>query len=595
MDGAHVWQLPLYHPESPWRHQWKKIVPLLGPALMEAKKRGGHNVKFDTRWLRHFGCHVVPTFCTIVMAALLDENRPKGLKPLAQQILGADPWGIDTKDLLTTPLDEVLVYNGLDTWHDMRLYFIFRKQMMERKRIARLFVHLMMPAVQELVDVERRGVYVDTERLMLNRADVEGKLQAVEELLMKHVPEDKPYPVNFNRSNFLVWWLYEHLKLPVLARGKTKDDGRAGDPSCAEAVMMMLAEDHEVPGLMLERTKWYKMISSFFGPYAEQLDVEHRIHTTFKPWGTVTGRLSSGKEDEEKITAKAQTRGVNLQQVPRDKLVRGVFGAPPGSSFVEADYSQIELRLAAFLANEPTMLHLYATGQDIHMAMAMRMTGKPASQITAEERKRAKAVNFGFLYGMGWHKFIQTAWSNYGLHVNEVEARGARKAFFDEFNRLPAWHSRQRQFATKYGYVTTPMGRVRHLPDIYSPDEGVRAEAERQAINSPVQGFASDMALLSLSLVSRQFKRVGLAGHPVGTVHDAVNFEIPNDELTRALPIIKRTMENLPLQRLFGIQLSVPIVADLKIGRHWGGATEVPAPLIHDRTQLRGWLKEHAA
>src|ERR1044072_2813306 len=136
------------------------------------------------------------------------------------------------------------------------------------------------------------------------------------------------------------------------------------------------------------------------------------MHYVFKPWGTVTGRMASGKELAKKIPASKQCRGVNLQQVPRGDLTRGIFGAPPGSYFVEFDYSQIELRIAAFLAQETTMLHLYATGQDIHMTMAMTMTGKPAELVTKEERKKAKAVNFGFLYGMGARKFIQTAREN---------------------------------------------------------------------------------------------------------------------------------------------------------------------------------------
>jgi DNA polymerase I-like protein with 3'-5' exonuclease and polymerase domains len=507
------------------------------------------------------------------------------------------------------PIAEVLEYNGLDTWHTMRLYLLFRDQLKQLPRTLRLFQHLMMPTVQALVHVERRGVYVHKEKLKKNWAIANENLAGIEKQLLEWVPEGELGHVNFNPSNFLRWWLFDHLNFPVLARGKSKEDGSSGDPSCAEAVMMSLAELESerledpladpphinIPALMLQRTEWYKMGSSFFGPYTAQADSNSRIHTTFKPWGTVTGRMSSGKEDHEKLTGRRQVRGVNLQQVPRDKLVRGVFGAPPGSSFVEADYSQIELRLAAFLAREPTMLRLYATGQDIHMAMAMRMTGKPQSAVTSEERKRAKAVNFGFLYGMGWAKFMMTAWTNYGLRVTESEARAFRTAFFSEFNKLPAWHAKQRRLANANGRVETPMGRIRHLPDIHSPDEGVRAEAERQAINSPVQALASDMALLSMVHVNKRFKSLGITGHPIGLVHDAVNYEVPNDQLTQALPIIKDTMENLPLRKLFGINLDVPIIADLKVGDSWGGATEIPADVLAidsvSNVKLAEWLR----
>lgn len=588
MDGAVVYEVPLFHPQSPWRKLWQQIIAFITRHLIRAPRRVAHNAKFDTRWMQHFGDEgLVPTFDTIIAAALLDENRPKGLKPLAQQILGADPWGIDTRNLLTTPLPEILEYNGLDTWHTMRLYLVFREQLSGSPRTSKLFIHLMMPLVQELTYVERAGVYVDPEVLATNHAVARSELEAVTAALMEWVPDRDAWPdnikeVNFNASNFARWFLFEYLGLPVLARGKTKDDGSPGAPSMAEAIMMELAEIHDVGKLMGTRALWYKRVTGFFEPYEELLDENSRLHTSFKPWGTVTGRLSSGKEDAEKITAKGDIRGVNLQQVPRDKILRGVFGAPPGSSFVEADYSQVELRVAAFLAREETMLHLYATGQDIHMAMAIRMTGKPASAVTYEERKAAKAVNFGFLYGMGWAKFISTAWANYSLRVTEDEAKLFRTSFFDQFPQLPLWHRKQRRLAREYKRVETPMGRIRHLPDIDSPHEDVRAEAERQAINSPVQAFASDMAALSMVRIARQFRRAGLTGHPVGLVHDAVNFEIPNDELRVALPIIKDTMENLPLRRLFGIVLDVPIVADVKVGTHWGGAREIPVDEIYD-------------
>jgi DNA polymerase I-like protein with 3'-5' exonuclease and polymerase domains/uracil-DNA glycosylase len=610
-DTPHVWALPLFHPESPWKTVWERILRWLAKWLCLVPKRIAHNAKFDTRWLVHFGMpNLKPTFDTIIATSLLDENRQKGLKPLAQQLLGADPWGIDTKDLLTTPLAQVLDYNGLDTWHTLRLWMLFRKQLKAQPRVANLFMHLMMPAIQELVHVERRGVYVDQSRLVDNWSQVRGTLAGIESLLMEHVPDADDVPaklkhkktgeinVNWNASNFLRWFLFTYLELPVMARGKMKDDGSPGDPSCAEDIMMALAPQSPVAKLLVERVEWNKYDTAFFKPYSDQLitSPDGRIRTVFKPWGTVTGRLSSGKEDKEKVTGRAQLRGVNLQQVPRNKLVRGVFGAGPGWAFVEADYSQIELRLAAYLARERTMLQLYATGQDIHMAMAMRMTGKPAHLVTAEERKRAKAVNFGFLYGMGWMKFIMTAFSNYGLIVTEEESKAFRTSFFDQFPGLMPWHAKQRKLAYEHKRVETPMGRIRHLTDMDSPNHEVRAEAERQAINSPVQGFASDMALLSMVHTARLFRKHGIEAYPIGAVHDAVNFEIRIDDLPTALPLIKETMENLPLEKLFGINLDVPIIADLKVGSHWGGATEVPADLLSPNRRanvnLRNWLQD---
>jgi uracil-DNA glycosylase family 4 len=619
MSTAHTYNIPLYHPESWFRRQWRSIIRHIVKAMRRCPRRIAHNAKYDTKWMQHFAKDekFTATFDTIIAAALLEENRPKGLKPLGQMILGAEPWGIDTNDLLNTPLDQVLDYNGLDTWHTLRLYFVFKAQLLEQPRLARLFKHLSMPLVNELCYVERRGVFVDKPLMKTNWNIVKSKLETLHDELERFVPEKHPYivydkrtgqvkrfGVNWNASNFARWFLFDYLEFPVLKRGKAKDDGSPGMPSMDEATMASLVEiaeteqQRQVASLLVDRVTWNKYDTAFFEPWSHQVDENSRMHSVFKPWGTVTGRLSSGKEDQEKVSSAKQNRGVNLQQVPRGDLTRGIFGAPPGSFFVEFDYSQVELRVAAFLARETTMLHLYATGQDIHMAMAMRMTGKPAHLVTKEERKKAKAVNFGFLYGMGWAKFILTAWANYSVRVTEDEAVAFRQTFFDQFPKLIPWHARQRKLAHQFGRVETPMGRIRHLPDIYSPDRGVVSEAERQAINSPVQGFASDMCALSLVLLARQFRREGIRAYPIGTVHDAVNWEIHGDDLEYALPRIKNTMENLPLEELFDLTLDVPIIADCKVGTRWGQAREVPGNIlepgnIEAERALHQWLAEN--
>ena len=363
----------------------------------------------------------------------------------------------------------------------------------------------------------------------------------------------------------------------------------------AEGVLQMLNKHHphEVLDLLLSRVKWQKFSSSFFSSYLDQIDDNDRIHTTFKLTGTVTGRLSSGKGDADKVTGRVSNRGVNLQQVPRDKFVKGIFGGAPGHIFLECDYSQIELRVAAAIAREPTMISLYQNNEDIHMATAMKMTGKPASQVTGDERKKAKPVNFGFLYGMSANTFVDTAWNNYGVEVTPHEADVFRRAYFDQFPMLLEWHRRQRALAAKFGRVESPLGRVRHLPDIYSPDRKVAAEAGRQAINSPVQSFASDLAILALVNITRDFKRKGLKAFSVGAVHDALNFEVPEDEVRIAAPLIKYHMENVPLMKHFGYHMPVPIVGDVALSRYWGDKAEVPPEILTNEAKFDKWLKEH--
>jgi DNA polymerase I-like protein with 3'-5' exonuclease and polymerase domains len=554
--------VPLHHPESPFRSSWEKVLSILAPAFEGVEKQIAHNGKFDAKWLRHFGVAARVEFDTMLAAHLLDENRLKGLKPQARSRFGADHWGIDTKNLHEMPLEKVLIYNGNDAHYASRMYPQLREELIARPRLARLFAKLIMPANELTIEMERRGLWVDLDRLSSRRKEAERHLIKINRKLLKWVPENPPYDINFNRSNFLVWWLFDHLKLPILEYGKQ-------GPSAREGIMLQLKDQHEVVPLLLERAKWHKYTTAFLSAYEELVDEEQRIHTSYRLFGTVTGRLSSGGEDVEKITGRKQ-RSVNLQQVPRDVFIRSIFGASKGWLFVEADYNQIELRIIAVLARERHMLRLYQTNQDIHLITAARMTGKPESGLEPEERKAAKAVNFGFSYGMGWQKFIQTGWERYELRFTEQEAKRFRKEFFELFPELPRWHEKQRRLARLYKQVSSPLGRVRHLPDIDSMDRKVKSEAERQAINAPVQSTASDMMLLSMIELNYQFKTQGLRAHIVGTVHDQVNFEIHSQDLERTLPLIKRTMEHLPLTRKFGVRLEVPIKVDIRVGNHWG-------------------------
>lgn len=615
-----VFALPLYHPESVWRRKWKAILKYLKPELEAIPKVIAHNGAYDIKWMRWHNVMMKLTFDTMLAIHLLNENVQKGLKPQAQARLGVEPWGIDTRNLLEKPLAQILEYNVLDTWY---MYYIkeqLKEELAAQPRVLRVFKYVMMDGVNDLVDSEIRGVYLDVDRLHERTPVIQGKLEDIEERILMEAElgdglgtqfrpdsewgqrhpdkavEDWPIqkilktrgPVyaepNFNASKFARWMLFEHLELPIVERGKSKDDGSPGEPSMAEASMLALRDKHPVVPLMLERVGYQKTLSSFFGPYHDLYDEDHRIHTNFKLAGTVTGRLSSGKNDEDKISAvRGKLRGVNLQQVPRDPFIRGVFGAPPGWSFVEADYSQVELRVVAFLSRDRTMLHLYKTGADIHLSTAASVLGIPESQVTKDERKKAKAVNFGFVYGMGWRKFISTAYEKYDSVFTEEEARAVRQAFFEHFSGLQPWHARQRRLVNQYGRVQSPLGRVRHLPDIYSPEEGVRAEAERQAINSPVQSFASDMAVLAMVCINKEFKKKGIKGHCIGLVHDAINFEIRDDHLAEALPIIKDGMENVrPLRKQFDLHVDVPIVADLKVGQHWGDAVEIEVDDVYN-------------
>jgi DNA polymerase-1 len=598
-----VWALPLSHPQSVFRSSWGDVLRYLSSALASVPKLIAHNGKYDCRWLRQFGVPIGVTFDTMLACHIVNENISKGLKQQTQIRFGVAPWAIDTKDLRKEPILKVLKYNALDTYYTYHLYLDTKKDLVAQPRLARVFKLLLMPANNILIDVERRGVWMDREKLASNyqialkmRADIEEKLttylpfleemgsMGVDPYMESGWPTDsrnRPRDINWNPSIFLRWFVFDWLGLPILKRGKGKENGDLGDPSVAEDVMLELKMNpgHEAVDLLLERSKWQKYCSAFLSAYEELLDENDRIHTTFKLYGTVTGRLSSGKAEQDKITARAPVRGVNLQQVPRDPFIRGLFGAQPGYTLVEADFSQVELRIVAFLSRDKTMIHLYQTDQDIHRATASSVLGVPMSQVSKEDRKKAKAVNFGFAYGMGAAKFVHTAFTKYEVVFSLDEAQGVRKAFFDQFAGLLPWHARQRRLVAENRRVQSPIGRVRHLPDIDSADRMVRGEAERQAINSPVQAFASDLCLLAMILLNDRLAH--LDSRFISTVHDALLFEIKDDHVAAALPIIKETMENLPIMQKFGVEVDIPIKVDIKVGRNWGFAQELSLEEIY--------------
>lgn len=542
--------VPIFHEQTPWKDPGQ-VLKFLAPVLEESPaSKAAHNGKFDAKWLATFGVRVHQTFDTMLAAHMLDENRAKGLKPLSQLFLGADAYdlGDELKDAASVPLRRLAAYNGKDTDYTYRLARVFNKELRSEQRISRVFKHLMMPASNALVEIERRGIQIDWERWMGRTAKAKVKKQVLEDHMRAKIPKElqtnkKGEPFNFNSPIQLSAWLFEHMDLPILEETAT------GNPSTREAVLLQLAKDHKIAEVLLKYRKWTKYLNTYLEPWMKWADEDRAIHPSYKLFGTVTGRLSCTDP--------------NLQQVPRETFIRGILGARPGHVFVEADYSQIELRIAAMLAHEKRMLRMFAEGKDMHLNTAVDVTGKAPAQIEKEERKKAKAVNFGFLYGMFPEKFVIYARDNYGVDVTLAEAEAFRRKFFESYPALLQWHDRQKRLAHRYKRVSSPIGRVRHLPDIDSRDNGVRMEAERQAINSPVQSLASDFTLLAMIMLAEMGFLI------LGLVHDALLFEIPEKELDVRLPIIKEVMENLPLKELFELDVTVPIEVELKVGSHW--------------------------
>jgi DNA polymerase I-like protein with 3'-5' exonuclease and polymerase domains len=504
-------------------------------------------------WLHAKGIKsAVAFFDTFTAAHLLDENRSNSLKSLARTYLGAGAYDADISFDYAQPIGRLATYNGRDVDYTLRLYRdVIRPALLEDKGLLRIFKHVSMRAVNSFCDVELVGFPVDMERLETRHQEILDHIERVETELCEWVPQevlDRGRP-NFRSPIFLGDWLFNQLKLPVLEIG-----AKSGRPSTREAVLLQLKRRHPALEKLMELRKWMKYESTYTRNWLERVSVagRPRIFTSYNLGGTVTGRLSS-----------------NMQQVPRDVYIRGIIGAPKGWKLIEADFSQVELRLAGVFAKDPELIKIFNEGRDPHMEMAIDVTHRKREDIDKETRKLAKSINFGFLYGMGPNKFIQYCEEKYDIKITKDQAVAYRDAFFRKYPALSSWHYRTRERVQARGYVRSPLGRVRHLPTVRSGDEAVVAEAERQAINSPVQGMASDLAVLSMGLLHEKLDR--RVARVLGNLHDAVILEVRADRAEQTAETVRSVMEDLPLHRLFGFRSPIPFKVDVAVVDHWGG------------------------
>lgn len=555
-DGKTSFVVPLYHPESPFRKKWLAVLRALKPVL-ERKDLiyVAQNGKHDNVQLAGAKVFMEHQFDIMLAAHLLDENRPKNLGYLSQAYLGADQYkgSVDLKPekILQSDLKEMSIYNGNDVGYTWQIRPKLKEELLAQPRVMRIFSKLQMPGSHVIQRVEAKGMYVHKDRLFDRLGELQGFIKERTDLMKSNMPKAWRQEFNFNSVPQVSKWLYSPekdggLDLEPILFTKT------GNASTNEDAVLEYMDHPAVAMLLQYRTLQQKWMNTYLVPWSVSLDALSRIHTTYKLYGAVTGRLSG-----------------DLQQIPRDSFIRSIIGAPPGWSFVNADYSQIELRIAAHVANERRMKRAYLMGQDLHMLQAMNMTGKAEKDIGKEERKKAKPVNFGFLYGMYPKKFQNYAAKNYGVHFTMAESELARTKYFEMFPDLVSWHNRMKRVVNERQYVVSPLGRVRHLPDVLSRDRTVQMEAERQAINSPVQGTASDIMLFAMIHLQPELNPQHAA--MVMTLHDGIGFEIRDDMVDYYEPLIKNVMENLPLKKTFGLDLSVPMVADVEHGQYWHG------------------------
>lgn len=326
-----------------------------------------------------------------------------------------------------------------------------------------------------------------------------------------------------------------------------------GAPSVKSDVLMNYVGNPVVDDLLEYRrlTKLETFIKSW-----EKIQVNDRIYPSFN----ITAR-----------TGRTTCSNPNLQQIPQDKNVRNLIEARPGWKIIEQDFSQIELRVASMFSGDANMQHAYQSGSDLHSKTTELLFGD-TSHLSPQEQKRkrteAKSMNFGFLYGMSAKTFVDYA-KGYGLNITEEQSESFRNNFFEAYPRLLPWHEECKDYARKNGHTWSPIGRKRFLPDINSSNWSDRGSAERQSINSGVQGFASDMCISALSdivfsdIIDHERCKV------LGSVHDAILFEVKDDYVDEVVPMIKEMMEHPSI--IEGIDIPIPIIADVEVAQAWGG------------------------
>lgn len=590
-----------------------------------------HNGKFDALWmLVHYGVRWMPDFDTMLAHFLLDENSLHSLKILSQVFLGAMPYDISVEEKRTGDnLESFLEYGAKDVYYTRKLRYVFQKMLDKETGVKRVFENLLMPCVSLFVEAEFHGVYINQSGLDDAELYLQERIDDAEQTLnrysykvlwdkaaKKFVPKSdispeqigdkrKPYCyINWGSGQQLAEFLYGHLKLPIIE----KTDG--GAPSTSESVL--LRTNHEIAKALIAYRGAQKQLTSFVEGWRKFM-ANGRLHPSFKLHGTVTGRLSCVNP--------------NLQQVPRDKRIRTLITAPPGWTLLEADLSQIEMRIAAELSGDRALLEAYRLGIDVHWLTALReigragalkeevlattkhLTGKVMTYGDAidemlrqgpskcedagkvlginwkEYRKKAKAINFGYLYGMWWKKFRMYARDNYGVDVTEEQAQDSRIAYFELYADLPGWHGRQKRKAKIDGYVTSLSGRKRRLPAAQKNDGSFDAQsAERQAINSPVQSFANDINLMAALQLHEEFGYEVI--HLVGTVHDAVLVEVRDDMVEIVYNRLLEIMQRPSLFDDFNIHLQVPIEAEAELGP-WGAGIHINQWLVKRKEDIR--------
>jgi DNA polymerase-1 len=543
--------VPLAHAYlgAPAQLDREAVLARLQPLLEDpARPKAGHNLKYDMSVLANHGITLRGIAQdTMLESYVLDSTASRhDMDSLALKFLGhrtihfADIAGKGAGQLTfdQIPIEQAGPYAAEDAEVTLRLHRAFAPRLDQLPGLARLYREIEIPLIPVLSRLERQGVRIDRERLADQSRDLTERLARLEEAAYRVAGR----PFNLGSPKQIGEIFFAEQGLPVLEKTPK------GAPSTAESVLQQLADaGHELPRLILEHRGLAKLKSTYTDKLPQMVSpLTGRVHTSYHQAVAATGRLSSSDP--------------NLQNIPirgeDGRRIRLAFIADPGCKLVAADYSQIELRIMAHLSGDERLLAAFAAGQDIHTATAAEVWGLALDQVSATQRRSAKAINFGLIYGMSAFGLAKQ------LGVDRGEAQAYVDLYFQRYTGVKDFMERTRQQARRDKYVETIFGRRLHLPDIDHPNQARRGGAERTAINAPMQGSAADIIKRAMIAVDAWIQTERPPVRMIMQVHDELVFEVEAGAVDATKPRIRAAMES-------AAELAVPLLVEIGVGDNW--------------------------
>ena len=531
-------------------------LSLLKPVLENpAIQKVGQNFKYDLTIFARNGIDVQGVaFDTMLESYVLNSTGRHNMDELAKRYLGHQTISFEEiagkgKNQLTfnqIPLEQAAEYAAEDADVTMKLQQVLWEKLSKEPTLEKLFKEMELPLLGVLSRMERRGVLIDSDALFLQSNEIANRLSELEE--QAYVLAGQPF--NLASTKQLQEILFDKLGLPVIQKTPK------GAPSTNEEVLEELAFSHELPKVLVEHRGLSKLKSTYTDKLPQMVNPQTgRVHTSYHQAVTATGRLSSSDP--------------NLQNIPirneEGRRIRQAFIAREGFTVVAADYSQIELRIMAHLSGDKTLIAAFQNGEDVHRRTAAEVFGIAPENVSSEQRRYAKTINFGLIYGMGQYGLAKS------LGIDNISAKNFIDRYFARYPGVAEYMQRTKEQAAAQGFVETLFGRRLYLPDIHNKNANARAGAERAAINAPMQGTASDLIKRAMIDVSRWLSECEtspwddlLQSKLIMQVHDELVLEVPEAELD----LVKEKLPQIMAKVDEGM-LNVPLVAEVGVGMNW--------------------------